>query len=129
MNEIKIMLKFYTSDVFEDTRLPDLTKYDIIKVEAVRFYGGVQSGSFESLCNSVRGGSAIHLDEWKEYKTGIRDEDVAAAPSADEVLTKLKEFCGDGVVIAESAHKAKVFRLYLKKYFCGQWDINILPPS
>lgn len=129
MIEIKIMLKFYTSDVFEDSRLPDLKKYDIIKVEADSFDGDVQSGSFESLCNAVRGSSAIHIDEWKEYKTGIRDEDIAAAPPADEVLTKLKEFCGDGVVIAESAHKAAVFRQYLKKYFGGQWDMNILPPS
>lgn len=129
MNEIKIMLKFYTSDVFEDTRLPDLKKYDIIKVEAVRFDGDVQSGRFESLCNAVRGGSAIHLDEWTENKKGICDEDIAAAPPADEVLKKLKEFCGDGVVIAESAHKAAVFRQYLKKYSGGQLDMNILPPS
>ncbi len=129
MNEIKIMLKFFTSDVFEDSRLPDLYKYDIIKVEAVKFVGDVQTDSFKSLCNAVRGSSAIHLDEWTEYKTGIHDEDIAAAPPADEVLKKLKEFCGDGVVIAESAHKAAVFRQYLKKYFGGQWDMNILPPS
>lgn len=129
MIEIKIMLKFYTSDVFEDSRLPDLYKYDIIKVEAVKFVCGVQTGSFESLCNSVRGDSEIHLDDWTEYKTSIRDEDIAAAPPADEVLTELKEFCGDAVVIAESAHKAEAFRLYLKKCSGGKWDMNILPPS
>lgn len=129
MNEIKVMLKFYTSDVFEDKRLPDLYKYNIIKVEAVKFVGGVQMGSFESLCNAVRGSSVIHLDEWTEYKTGIRDDDIAAAPPVDEVLTKLKEFCGDAVVIAESAHKAEAFRLYLKKCSGGKWDMNILPPS
>jgi len=70
----------------------------IIEVGASRFTDGELVDEFLSF---VDPGCAIPSDV--EYLTGISNDDVAGAPSIDEVLPKLREFLGDDPVVAHSA--------------------------
>lgn len=70
----------------------------LIEVAAVVVCGNETVATFSSFVNPARP-IPQHITEL----TGISNEDTADAPSADEVMQKLVEFCGDRTIVAHNA--------------------------
>src|SRR5438270_5378314 len=71
----------------------------MIEVGAVRFRGDQVLASFQS---RVR--PEVAIPRAVQELTGIRDADVAAAPSPEQVLAQLIDFVGDSAVVAHSGN-------------------------
>jgi ATP-dependent DNA helicase DinG len=71
----------------------------IIEVGAVRFRGDEVLATFQSLVRPE-----VAIPRAVQELTGIRDQDVAAAPPPEEVLTELINFVGDSPVVAHSGN-------------------------
>src|ERR1700737_1351514 len=71
----------------------------IIEVGAVRFRGGEVLATFQSLVRPEVG-----IPRAVQDLTGIRDDDVAAAPPPEQVLAELIDFVGDSGVVAHSGN-------------------------
>ncbi len=70
----------------------------IIEIGAVRIVDGEVDDTFEAFVNP---GCRIPSDI--VHLTGITDDDVAGAPSIDEVLPRIVEFIGDSPIVAHHA--------------------------
>src|ERR1700674_3253621 len=71
----------------------------IIEVGAVRFRGDEVLATFESLVRPEVG-----IPRAVQDLTGIRDDDVVAAPPPEQVLAELIDFVGDSGVVAHSGN-------------------------
>jgi Rad3-related DNA helicase/inhibitor of KinA sporulation pathway (predicted exonuclease) len=71
----------------------------MIEVGAVRFRGDEVLASFQSLVRPE-----VAIPRAVQELTGIRDADVAAAPSPEQVLAQLIDFVGDSAVVAHSGN-------------------------
>ena len=72
----------------------DATSDRIIEIGAVRFLDGEVSGRFETFVDP-----GIPIPEFVQTLTGIRDADVAGAPSVSRALAELAVFVGDRPVV------------------------------
>src|ERR671937_1051525 len=71
----------------------------MIEVGAVRFRGDEVLATFQSLVRPE-----VAIPRAVQELTGIRDQDVAAAPPPQEVLTELINFVGNSPVVAHSGN-------------------------
>jgi len=71
----------------------------MIEVGAVRFRGDQVLATFQSLVRPE-----VAIPRTVQELTGIRDADVAAAPSPEQVLAQLIDFVGDSGVVAHSGN-------------------------
>src|SRR5438270_6531004 len=71
----------------------------MIEVGAVRFRGDEVLATFQSLVRPE-----VAIPRAVQELTGIRDADVAAAPSPEQVLAQLIDFVGDSAVVAHSGN-------------------------
>jgi predicted DnaQ family exonuclease/DinG family helicase len=71
----------------------------MIEVGAVRFRGDQVLATFQSLVRPE-----VPIPRAVQELTGIRDADVAAAPSPEEVLAQLIDFVGESGVVAHSGN-------------------------
>src|SRR5438309_466786 len=69
----------------------------IIEVGAVRFRGDEVLATFQSLARPE-----VPIPRPVQELTGIRDDDVAAAPLPEQVLAQVVDFVGDSAVVAHS---------------------------
>lgn len=69
----------------------------IIEIGAVRVESGKVTGTFESLVNPGR-----PLEERIVALTGLKDEELKAAPGIAEILPKIMEFVKDAVLLGHS---------------------------
>ncbi len=69
------------------------------EIGAIRFRGGEILETFNTFVNPER-----HIPAEITQLTGIRDADVAGAPSEEEALRQFIEFAGDRPLIAHNAH-------------------------
>jgi len=69
----------------------------IIEVGAVRFRGDEVLATFQSLARPE-----VPIPRPVQELTGIRDDDVAAAPPPEQVLAQVVDFVGDSAVVAHS---------------------------
>ena len=89
----------------------------IIEIGAVRVVDGEVDDTFEALVNP---GLPIPSDI--VHLTGITDDDVAGAPSIDEVLPRIVEFIGDSPIVA---HHAPFDTGFLNKAAAGQAELLV----
>ncbi len=90
------MLPVYVALDLETTGL-DPDRDAIIEIGAVQFRGPEELGHFSTLVNPGR-----PVPAEISALTGIRDEDLTDAPSIHEVLSSLRRFVGDRLVIGHS---------------------------
>jgi len=89
----------------------------IIEIGAVRIVDGEVDDTFEAFVNP---GLSIPSDI--VHLTGITDDDVAGAPSIDEVLPRIVEFIGDSPIVA---HHAPFDTGFLNKAADGQAELLV----
>ena len=90
------MINTYISIDLETTGLNPKTE-KIIEIGAVKVVDGICVDTFSAFVNPGR-----KLEERIVELTGIHDEDLAEAPSIEEVLPKLLEFVGDFCLLGHS---------------------------
>ena len=82
----------------ETTGLNPVSGARVIEIGAVRIHKGVFSEEFHSLINP-----GFALPEIAQQITQISDEELAQAPSCEEVLPKFLAFLGRGPIMAHNA--------------------------
>ena len=89
----------------------------IIEIGAVRVVDGEVDETFEAFVNP-----GIPIPSDIVHLTGITDDDVAGAPSIDEVLPRIVEFIGDSPIVA---HHAPFDTGFLNKAADGRAELKV----
>lgn len=88
-----------------------VTKDELIQIAAARIINGKIEDWYVTFVDP-----GIEISEDIEHLTHISNEDVAGAPSPDEALRRLVDFCGDAVMLA---HNATFDKSFLTKHASG----------
>lgn len=92
----------------------DYTYCDIIEIGCLKVTNGSVSDSFSSLVNP-----GYNIPDYITDLTGITNEMLASAPSAEDVFPQALAFIGDNIVVAHNAHFDINFMYQQTKNYIG----------